>query len=167
VRLASVCRRFNPPRCAGSEIGPIQPTKTALDPVSAPAYSLAPRRRNADRKGQVVVSRPPPAERPATNKPRQLPRRATSRVDGSKCSKEPFCTCLANTTGRIANFPLGYTPRRATVALPPRDPTCVRPHASVIASNRSRKGVDVLCPPGTCAFLGAFYCADRNFFRGG
>ena len=37
---------------------------------------------------------------------------------------------------------------------------CVRPHASVIASNRSRKGINVLCPPGTCAFLGAFLCAD-------
>ncbi len=29
--------------------------------------------------------------------------------------------------------------------------------ASSLSSNRSRKGINVLCPPGTCAFLGAFF----------
>ena len=41
----------------------------------------------------------------------------------------------------------------------PDTPRSVRPGASVIASNRSRKGFRVLCPPGTWAFLGAFLCA--------
>ena len=68
---------------------------------------------------------------------------------------------LSGWRGTDARFPLRYTPRRISVALPPRDPIGVRPHASVIASNRSRKGIYVLCPPGTCAFLGAFLCAQR------
>jgi hypothetical protein len=71
--------------------------------------------------------------------------------------KRYLLTPYSTSIGRAAKFQLGYTPRRASVALPPRDPLCVRPHASVIASNRSRKGNDVLCPPGTCAFLGAFF----------
>jgi hypothetical protein len=67
--------------------------------------------------------------------------------------------------GTEARHPLRYTPRRPAIASSPlgRSCWCVRPHASVIASNRSRKGNSVLCPPGTCAFLGAFLRAGvRN-----
>ena len=60
--------------------------------------------------------------------------------------------------GTDASHPLRYTPRRAAVASSPlKRLQCVRPHASVIASNRSRKGDFVLCPPGTGSFWELFY----------
>ena len=86
------------------------------------------------------------------NRPRGTGQRLTS--------KEVVGYPLSGWRGTEARHPLRYTPRRAAVALPPRDLMRVRPHASVIASNRSRKGNNVLCPPGTCAFLGAFLCAS-------
>ena len=93
--------------------------------------------------------------------PRSASRRPTNHVDGS--------TPLAReelTPQRLAlarKPPIRYdTLPDARQSLPPPKATCqcVRPHASVIASNRSRKGNNVLCPPGTCAFLGAFLCAE-------
>lgn len=80
-------------------------------------------------------------------------------------SKELFGNPHSGWCGKDARFPLRYTPRRISVALPPRDPIGVRPHASVIASNRSRKGIYVLCPPGTCAFLGAFLLRPEILVR--
>jgi hypothetical protein len=131
--------------------------KSVLTLTPSLTYSAAPRRgfevaRGASRRGnsKLILAR----RTGASLRPKDL----RNHVDRVPPPVREGVDPAAVGIGTEASHPLRYTPRRAASASSPLKRLLrVRPHASVIASNRSRKGDCVLCPPGTCAFLGAFF----------